>query len=99
MAATGAFGVKGVNGAALEGGDGVLDEAALVERVGVDHDLYIVIVGNGQAVVYGGRRRAPDATEARHHIEGFVVPRELLHVTNTNVSGRAAVLRHRHESR
>ena len=37
-----AFGVIGVDGAALEGRDRVLDEAALVQRVGVDHHLHVV---------------------------------------------------------
>ena len=36
MAAAGALGVEGVDGAALERGDRVLDEARLVQRVGVD---------------------------------------------------------------
>jgi hypothetical protein len=46
MAAAGAFGVEGVDGAALEGADGVLDEAALVQRVGVEHHLHVVVVGD-----------------------------------------------------
>ena len=59
MAAAGAFGVEGVDGAALERLDGVLDEAGLVERVGVDHHLDVVILGDRQAAVDGGRRGAP----------------------------------------
>jgi hypothetical protein len=59
VAAAGAFGVEGVDGAALEGGDGVLDEARLVQRVGVDHHLHVVVVGDAQAVVDRRRRRAP----------------------------------------
>src|SRR6185295_12818841 len=43
MAAAGALGVEGVDGAALEGGDGVLDEAGFVQSVGVDHDLDIEV--------------------------------------------------------
>ena len=46
MSAAGAFGVEGVNGAALERGDRVFDEARFVQRVGVDHHLHIVIVGD-----------------------------------------------------
>jgi hypothetical protein len=46
VAAASAFSVKGVNGAALEGLDGVLDKARLVERVGVDHHLDVVVVGD-----------------------------------------------------
>ena len=59
MAAAGALGVEGVDRAALEGGDGVLDEAALVQRVGVDHHLHVHAVGDRQAAVDRGRRRAP----------------------------------------
>jgi hypothetical protein len=59
MAAAGAFGVEGVDGAALEGGDGVFDEARFVERVGVDGDLHVHFVGHRQAAVDGGRRGAP----------------------------------------
>ena len=42
MAAAGALGMERVDGAALEGGDRVLDEAAFVERVGVDRHLHVV---------------------------------------------------------
>ena len=59
VAAAGAFGVEGVDGAALERGHGVLHEAGLVQRVGVDGDLHVELVGHRQAVVDGGRRRAP----------------------------------------
>ncbi len=59
MAAAGAFGVEGVDGAALEGGDGVLDEAGFVQRVGVDHHLDIETIRHGQAVVDRGGSGAP----------------------------------------
>ena len=59
VAAAGAFAVEGVDGAALEGRDAVLDEAALVERVGVDRDLRVGDLGHRQAVVDRGRRGAP----------------------------------------
>ena len=36
----------GVDGAALDGGDGVFDEAGFVERVGVDGHLHVVLVGD-----------------------------------------------------
>ena len=44
--ATGALGVVRVDGAALERRQRVLDEARLVERVGVDGDLHVVLVGD-----------------------------------------------------
>src|ERR1700722_20726700 len=59
MAAARALGVEGVDGAALEGLDRVLDEARFVQRIGVDHDLDVVIVGNAEAAVDRSRRRAP----------------------------------------
>ena len=46
MAAARAFGVEGVDGASLERGDRVLDEAEFVERVGVDRDLDVELVGD-----------------------------------------------------
>ena len=59
VAAAGALGVEGVDGAALEGGDRVLDEAGFVQRVGVDHHLHVIVVGDGEAAVDRRRRRAP----------------------------------------
>ena len=41
--AAGALGVVGVDRAALERGDRVVDEARLVERVGVDRDLDVLV--------------------------------------------------------
>src|SRR5262245_45724034 len=55
MTTAGAFGVEGVDRPALEGGDRVLDEARLVERVGVDHYLDVELVGDRQTAV--DRRR------------------------------------------
>ena len=34
-------------------------EAAFVERVGVDGDLHVALLGHGKAVVHGGGRGAP----------------------------------------
>ena len=48
MAAAGTLGVEGVDGAPLEGGDGGLDEAGFVERVGVDRNLHVHLVGHGR---------------------------------------------------
>ena len=59
MPAARALGVEGVDGAALEGGDGVFDEAALIERVGVDHHLHVKPIRHGQAAIDGGGRGAP----------------------------------------
>jgi hypothetical protein len=48
MAAASPFGVEGVDGAALDGGDRVFNEAGFVEGVGVDADLHIHPIGHRQ---------------------------------------------------
>ena len=48
VAAARALRVEGVDGAALEGRDRVLDEARFVQRVGVDHHLDVVVVGDAR---------------------------------------------------
>ena len=57
--AAGTLGVIGVDAAAVDRGQGVLDEARLVEGVGVQVDLYARRVGDRQAGVDRGGRRAP----------------------------------------
>src|SRR5918912_3828475 len=59
MPAAGAFGVKRVDIAALEGGNRVLDETAFVQRIRMDRDLNIELLGDRQAAIDGGRSRAP----------------------------------------
>src|ERR1700730_1495058 len=59
MAATGALGVEGVDVAALESGDRVLDKAAFIQRVGVDRDGDIELLGNRQAAIDRRRGGAP----------------------------------------
>ena len=59
VAAAGALGVEGMDGAALEGFYGVLDEAGFVQRVGMQHHLDVVIVGDAEAVIDRRRRGAP----------------------------------------
>ena len=58
-----ALGVIRVDRPALERPDRVLDEAGLVERVGVDRDLDVHLVGHGERGVDGGRRRSPVLVE------------------------------------
>ena len=68
VAAARAFGVVRVDHAALERLDAGLDEAGFVQRVGVDRDLHVVVVGHRQAVV--DRRRRDVAVDARVLDEG-----------------------------
>ena len=59
MSATCALGVVGVDGAAIDSGDSILYITTLVEGVGVDGHLYIMVVGHLQRGTYCGRSRAP----------------------------------------
>ncbi len=59
MTAAGAFGVKGVDIAALERGDRVFDKTGFVERVGVDRDRDVELFGDGEAGIDRRRRGAP----------------------------------------
>ena len=61
--AAGPLGVEGVDGAPGERRDGVLGAAGLVERVGVDGDLDVVLVRDPQAGVDRGRGGAPVLVE------------------------------------
>src|ERR1700752_2358178 len=59
VSATRPFRVKRVNRPAFEGGDCIFDETALVQRVGVNENLHIHVIGNGQATIDGGGRCTP----------------------------------------
>ena len=59
MAATGTLGVIRVDHPAFHGGDRCFDEARLIERVGMDGDLHVVLIGHRQRVIDGRWRRAP----------------------------------------
>ena len=59
MTAARAFGVEGVDRAASDGLERVLDKAAFVQRVGVDHHLHIHCIGNRKAAVDRARGCAP----------------------------------------
>ena len=59
MSAACSFGVKGVDGAAFEGGKGILDKAALVQGVGVDHHLHVHGIGDTKAAINRAGGGAP----------------------------------------
>ncbi len=59
MPTASAFGMEGVDRAALESGERRFDETRLVERVGMDRHLHVHLVGYGQAIVDRRRRRSP----------------------------------------
>ena len=71
VATASTFGMEGVDGAALEGAQRGFDEARFVERVGVDGDLDVHLVGHRQAAVDGGRCRAPVFMQLQPHGAGF----------------------------
>jgi hypothetical protein len=73
VAAAGTLGVKGVDGAALEGSQRILHEARFVQRVGVDRHLNVVLLGHVETVVDRSRRSAPifvqlEPDAASHHL-------------------------------
>ncbi len=59
MAAASALSMIGVNGASGNSGDGVFDKACFVDRIGMDSNLYIILVSDLQATIDSGRRRPP----------------------------------------
>ncbi len=59
VTAAGAFRMVGVDRSAFERRDGIFDEAAFVERVCVDTDLHIHVVGDRETGSDRRRRRAP----------------------------------------
>ena len=67
----GSFGVKCVNGSALEGRDSIFDKAAFVQRVGVDENLDIHLVGHGQTAVDGRGSRTPVFMKFQAACPGF----------------------------
>ena len=71
MATAGAFGMKCVDGSAFEGLDCVFDETAFVQRVGVNHDLHVVVVGDRQAAVDRGWRGPPVLVQFERTGAGF----------------------------
>ena len=75
VAASRAFRMVGVDGPALERRDRVVHVARLVERVGVDHHLHVLVLGEGEAAVDRRRRRSPVLVELEAHCTGA----DLLH--------------------
>jgi hypothetical protein len=71
VAAARALRVIGVDCAALERRQRILDEARLVERIGVDRDLHVVLLGDRQAAVDRRRRRAPVLVELQPQASGL----------------------------
>src|SRR5262245_10632777 len=59
VSATRPFGVKTVNSPALEGGDCIFDKTTLVQRIGVDENLHIHIIRDGQAAIDCRRGSTP----------------------------------------
>src|ERR1700747_872331 len=59
MSATGSFRMKCMNGPALEGCDCIFDEAAFVERVGMNKNLHVHVICDRQAGINSGGCRTP----------------------------------------
>ena len=59
MATTGTLGMEGVNGAPLKRCASMFDKAAFIQRIGMNHDLNIKVIGNRKAGINRGWCRAP----------------------------------------
>ncbi len=59
MPATGAFRMETVDGPPLHGSKGVFDEPTLVQRIRMDSDLNVFLIGDVQAIINGGWCRSP----------------------------------------
>ena len=94
VAAACAFGVEGMNGAALEGLHRVLDKTRFIQRIGVQHDLDVVVVGNRKAIVDRRRRRAPVLMQLQRtgagldHLDQRGRPRRVAFAGNAEIDGK-----------
>src|SRR5262249_40367625 len=79
----GPFAVKSMDGSALECSHGVFDKTALVQRIGVDRDLHIQVIGDRKTAIYGSRSRTPVLVKLQAARAGF----DLLNKTG----GRACI--------
>ncbi len=95
VTATGTFGVVGVDGAALEGGEGGFDKAGFVEGVAVDRHLHVVLVGDAQAVVDTRRRGAPVLVQLQANGTGLHLFDQRLRQAGVALAGEADVHRER----
>jgi len=85
--------MSGVNGAALERLDRIFHKPGFVERVGVDHHLHVVIVGNRQAAVDGCRRRPPVLMQFQRAGAGFHLLDQRRRLRGVALAGKAQIHR------
>ena len=71
VSASGAFSMVRVDSPVLESGDGLLDEAGFIERVGVDKSLDVIFVTDGEAGVDGCWGGSPVFVEFEAADAGF----------------------------
>ncbi len=93
MATACPFGVVGVDAAIFEGGDGVLHKSGFVQRVGVNGDLHIVLVGNAEAGVDRGWRCAPVFVQFQPHGSRFHLFHQCLWLAGVALTQKAQVHR------
>ena len=59
MSATGALGMERMNRSVLKSRNRILDKAAFVKRVGMNHGLHVERIRHRKATVNAGWRRSP----------------------------------------
>src|SRR4051812_9335498 len=59
MSSAGTFGMEGMNGAAFEGSNGILDKSGFVQGVGMNSNLNVQLVCDAQASVNRGGGGSP----------------------------------------
>ena len=91
MAAACAFGVKGAQRAALRRGHRVFDEARFVQRVAVDRDLRVGLVGHAQATVDRRRCRAPVLVQLQADRAGLDLLAQRLRLARVALAEKAQV--------
>ncbi len=95
VAATGTFGVIGMDGTALQRGQCGFDKAGLVEGVAVDRHLHVILVGDAQAVVDAGGRGAPILMQLQTDGAGLDLLDQRLRQTGVALAGKTNVHRER----
>ena len=94
MAATGPFGVIGVDDAVLERPQGVVDKAGLVQGIGMDRHLHIVLFSHTQTAVDAGRCGTPVLMQLEATGTGIQLFTQRFGATGVALAEKAQIHRH-----